>query len=97
MWTILHFLASNSTNFTAPLPHVNANDGSEFAKALNLVWKVVGSMSLLVITVAGLRYSLARGNPQVISQAKSAIAYAAVGLLISITVFSIVSFILTNT
>ncbi len=79
----------------SPLPKVSADPG-EIQKALTIIFTVTGSISLLIITIAGFRYVVARGNPQVISQSKSAIAYAAVGLLVSTSAVVIVSFVLGN-
>ncbi len=80
----------------SPLPKVSAGSG-EVQKALTIVFSTTGSISLLIITIAGFRYVVARGNPQVISQSKSAIAYAAIGLLVSTSAVVIVSFVLGNT
>ena len=93
MIEVIRHLAS--TVDISPLPHVSA-DSNEIQKALDITFTITGGISLLIITIAGFRYVVARGNPQIITQAKTAIAYAAVGLLVSTSAVVIVSFVLGN-
>jgi len=61
---------------------------------LQLTFGILGAISVLVITVAALQYVLSAGDTQKVARAKDAIIYAAVGLVVAILAFSIVSFVL---
>jgi hypothetical protein len=89
MWYILNFLAQVDTG---PLPKVSAS-GAKLQAILSIVFATTGAIALLIITVAGFRYVISRGDPNAIAGAKNAIIYAVVGLIISITAFSIVTFV----
>ncbi len=66
------------------------------ARGLRIVFGVAGGIAVIVITIAGFRYVLSRGEPQAIAQSKNIIIYALVGLVICIAAFSIISFVITR-
>jgi hypothetical protein len=74
------------------LPNVSADSG-KFAAALNIVYGVTGAISVLVITIAGFRYIISRGDPNSVAQAKRAILYAVIGLLVTLSAFAITTFV----
>lgn len=87
---IVHYLAQIDTG---NLPKPAANSGA-LNKVLMLTFGIVASISLLVIVIGGLRYILAHGDPNSVSQAKKAILYAIIGLLVSFTAMSIITFVI---
>jgi hypothetical protein len=89
-------LFAQETVNTSPLPHP-ATDHGEIQKALDIVFTITGALALLIVTVAGFRYILSRGDPQATAQAKNAIIYALVGLSVSIAAFTIVNFVVRST
>jgi hypothetical protein len=98
METILHqsiYIAQTAVN-TAPLPQTQAT-GAEITTALDIVFTITGSLALLIITVAGFRYIISRGDPSATAQAKDAILYAVIGLVVSIAAYSIVTFVVKTT
>jgi hypothetical protein len=60
---------------------------------LNIVFGIVASISVLIIVVSGLRYMLAHGDPNTTAQARSGILYAVVGLIITMSAYGIVEFV----
>jgi len=78
---------------TTDLPVVGAS-GASIASIFQLVFGVIGSLAVLIIVVAGLRFILANGDPQTVSQARNTIIYAAVGLAIAVSAEIIVTFVL---
>jgi len=62
--------------------------------ALQIVFGVMGVIAMLIIVIAGLQFSLSRGNPEKAGKARNAIIYAAIGLGISLVAFSIVRFVI---
>lgn len=81
---------------TSHLPKAGQDFG-EVQRALSLVFAITGGISVLIITIAGLRYINSRGNPQAVEQSKNAIIYAVVGLVVSMAAFGIVAFVLKST
>jgi len=75
------------------LPHPTTDEG-RLRVILTIVFSVTGSIALLIITIAGLRYVLSHGDPSLIAQSKNAIIYALVGLLLSIFALAIVTFVI---
>lgn len=66
----------------------------DIARTLRLVFGAAGGLALLIVTIGGLKYVISQGNPQATQQAKDTILYALVGLVISMTAFAIVTFVL---
>jgi len=80
---------------TSNLPKANA-DQATVQNVLNVVFALVGSITLLIIVIAGLRYITARGDPNAVSQAKKALIYAIIGLVITLVAYSIVFFVIRS-
>ena len=63
---------------------------------LSIVFAITGAIALLIITIAGFKFVVSRGDPQAVAGARSAIVYAVVGLVVSVTSFTIVTFVLNG-
>ena len=87
-----HFADSLSI---APLPKVTPGP-STIETVLHVVFVILGAISLLVITIAGLRFIISRGDAQRVKQAREAILYAIVGLIVAASGYAIVGFVLNN-
>ena len=85
-------LFSSSTVSVQSLPQVST-DSSEIKIILSILFAVLGAIALLVITLAGFRYIISRGEPQEIARAKNTIIYALIGLVVAILAFTIVNFV----
>lgn len=60
-----------------------------------LLW-VVGTAAVIVIIYAGITFVTAAGNPSKISQAKTMLIYAVVGLAVAILAYAIVNFVINT-
>lgn len=78
---------------TLPKPG-GVDDGTQLQTILSTVFVVVGAISLLVITVAGFMYTISHGDPKIIEQAKNSILYAVIGIVVSVSAFAIVNFVI---
>lgn len=87
--TQLYLLASIVD--TSGLP--NHSPSGTLNTVLNIVFSITASISLLMIVIGGLRYILAKGDPNGTAQAKNTIIYAVVGLVITMAAYSIVTFV----
>jgi lysylphosphatidylglycerol synthetase-like protein (DUF2156 family) len=94
----VHFLflaAVNISENDIKVPKPDLTDAS-ITGILQVVFGVAGSVALIILILAGLKYSLSLGDTQQVAKAKDAIIYAAIGLFICALAFSIVTFILGN-
>lgn len=78
--------------------HTNTAKGPSLPKTIeyiiDLLLFLAGSIAIIVIVIAGLRYVTSSGDPQTASKAKNTIIYAIVGLVVAILSYAIVNFIL---
>lgn len=66
----------------------------EVTNILKIVFAVLGALAVLAVTLAGLRYITAAGDPQKTAQAKNAIIYSLVGIAIAVGAEGIITFVL---
>ncbi len=77
----------------SPLPNVVA-DKPEVTAVLAVVFTLIGAICLLMVTIGGFRYVASQGDPQATAKAKGTIIYALIGLVVSISAVTIVTFVL---
>ncbi len=77
---------------TTGLPKTGA-DTSKLDTILNLVFSLAASIALLMIVISGFRYILAHGEPSATAQARNGLLYSIVGLVVIMTAFAIVTFV----
>jgi hypothetical protein len=93
---LLHIINFATTAINPnPLPHVAASR-AELQTILAIVFGIVGALSVLFITISGMRYILSNGDPQKAARAKDGIIYALVGIVIAISAEAIVAFVIGN-
>ncbi len=76
---------------TRPLPRVTTDNA--ISNILNVVMGTVAAIALLMIVIGGFRYILARGDPNNVAQARNTIMYAIIGLLVTMSAYAIVTFV----
>jgi hypothetical protein len=74
------------------IPENGAN--SVVGDVLDVVYFVAGITSVIVIIIAGIMYSTSGGDSSKVTQAKNAILYAVVGLVVTLMAFAITGFII---
>ena len=85
-----------AVSFTDSLPKVTAGP-SLISNVLSVVFAITGAISLLIITIAGFRFVISSGDSNRVAQARGAILYALIGLVITISGMAIVTFVLNKT
>lgn len=88
---MLQYFAENAD--LSPLPQVDVSSNSPFNSALDVVFVILGGIALIVIIVAGIRLMLSRGDPQGVAKARDTIIYAAVGLAVAVSAYTILNFV----
>ena len=61
--------------------------------ALNLVYFIAGTVSIIVIIIGGINYVTSAGDASKVTRAKNMLTYAIVGLVIVLTAFAITNFV----
>lgn len=70
--------------------------GSAWTNIVNTMIFVVGAAATIMIVVGGLRYTLSNGDQGSIKSAKDTILYAVIGVIIAVSAYAIVNFVLTR-
>jgi hypothetical protein len=71
-------------------------DGSIFNVVVNILLFVIGAISVIMLIVGGIRYTISAGNATQVTAAKSTIMYAIIGLIIAFLAYAIVNWVLTG-
>ena len=61
---------------------------------LKVVFGIAGGVAFIIAIVSGLRLVLTQGDPAAVNRARSAFIFAIVGLVVIVTAYSIVNFVL---
>ena len=75
------------------IPKVTVSD-STVGNALKATFIFVGGLSVLFLLIGAVRYVTSNGDQSQITQAKNTILYAIVGIVVSLSAFTIVQFAL---
>lgn len=73
------------------IPHTSTAYGT-LIHIMEIVFPIIGAIALLMVVIAGFRYTISSGEPAAIQKAKNQIIYSMIGLVIAIAGFVIVSF-----
>jgi hypothetical protein len=63
---------------------------------LNVVFFVIGLISVFILIYGGIRYILAQGLAAELSQAQHTIIYGVIGLIVSLSAWALVNFVVMN-
>ncbi|NCU29223.1 hypothetical protein EOM60_01280 [Candidatus Saccharibacteria bacterium] len=74
-----------------PLPGSTPED--QLAPALDVVYLIAGLVAIIVIIVAGIKYTSSRGDSGKVEEAKKTILYAVIGLAVTFFAFVITRFV----
>jgi hypothetical protein len=69
-------------------------DTNVVGAGLQLVWAICGILAVVFVAIGGIKYTLSNGDPGQVSSAKNTILYALVGLIVSVSAFTITTFVL---
>ena len=69
----------------------------DLTRVFNIVLSVMGALALLMLVIAGLRYTIAGGDANKVADAKRMITYTIVGLVVIALAASIVNFVIGRT
>ena len=67
-----------------------------FTNIVNILLYVVGVIAVVMIVVSGIRMTVSRGKPDSVSKARNSLLYSIVGLVIAVSAYAIVNFVLSR-
>jgi len=87
-------MANNSIGSCSDLNLPNCNSsGTEISDIVGTIFLFVGFLATLFLVIAGIQYAASAGDPQKTAQAKNAIIYALLGVVLSFSVFAIINYL----
>ena len=66
---------------------------ASFPSVMRIVFVVAALLSIIFIALGGLKYTLSGGDSQGIQKAKNTILYAVIGLAVTLSAYTIISFV----
>lgn len=81
---------------TSTFPQIGDNSNAPIKALLQIALEAMGAIAVLIIAIAGFKLTISRGDPQAVARSKDTIIYAAVGLVVVVAAFSIVTFVVGN-
>lgn len=84
----------NCTNEDGNLAGTLFGDGGVFTTIVNVLLFIIGAISVIMLIIGGIRYTLSGGDSGAVTSAKNTILYAIIGLVVAFLAFAIVNFVL---
>jgi len=70
------------------------NGDGIFKTVTNVLLFIIGAVSVIMLIIGGIRYTVSGGDSAAVTSAKNTILYAIVGIIVAIMAFAIVNFVL---
>lgn len=70
--------------------------GGVFETVSKVLLFIIGAVSVIMLIIGGIRYTISQGDSSAITSAKNTILYAIVGLVVAILAYAAVSFIIQS-
>ena len=67
-----------------------------FRTITNVMLFIIGAISVIMLIIGGIRYTVSGGDSAAVTGAKNTILYAIVGIVVALLAFAIVNFVLTQ-
>lgn len=78
----------------AETPPTLFGDGGIFTTIVNILLFIIGAISVIMLIIGGIRYTISGGDSSAVTSAKNTIMYAIVGIIVAVLAFAIVNFVL---
>lgn len=67
-----------------------------FKTITNVLLFIIGAVSVIMLVIGGIRYTISQGDSSAVTSAKNTILYAIIGLVVAILAYAIVNFVITQ-
>jgi hypothetical protein len=78
----------------AETPPTLFGDGGIFTTIVNILLFIIGAISVIMLIIGGIRYTISGGDSSAVTSAKNTIMYAIVGIIVAVLAYAIVNFVL---
>ena len=85
----------SGANCLTTIPNIEANQ-SALSTFLGLLFGVLAAISVIIIVIQGIKFSTSQGDPQKATDARRAIIYAIVGLVVSLSAEAVVRLVISK-
>ena len=65
-----------------------------FQTITNVLLFVIGAVSVIMLIIGGIRYTISQGDSTAVTSAKNTILYAVIGIIVALLAFAIVNFVI---
>lgn len=72
------------------------NPGDIIQLIVKILLYIIGAISVIMIIIGGIRYTISQGDSTAITAAKNTILYAVIGLIVAIFAYAIVDFVVSR-
>ncbi len=69
-------------------------DGGIFQKITDVLLFIIGAVSVIMLIIGGVRYTISQGDSSAVTSAKNTILYAIIGLIVAILAYAVVHFVI---
>ncbi len=85
--------ANNDTNCGPDNARRQCTIGDRVSTVVNILLFIIGTLSVIMIILGGIRYVISQGDSTQITNAKNTILYAVIGLIVALLAYAIVNFV----
>ena len=71
-------------------------DGGIFRTIVNVLLFIIGAVSVIMLIIGGIRYTVSGGDSSAVTAAKNTILYAVIGIIVAILAYAVVNFVITS-
>ena len=72
------------------------DEGGVFQDITNILLFIIGAVSVIMLIIGGIRYTISQGDSSAITGAKNTILYAVIGIVVALLAFAIVNYVLVS-
>jgi glucose uptake protein GlcU len=70
--------------------------GGVFQTITNVLLFIIGAVSVIMLIIGGVRYTISQGDSSAVTSAKNTILYAVIGLIVAILAYAVVNFVIVQ-
>lgn len=70
--------------------------GGVFQTITNVLLFIIGAVSVVMLIIGGVRYTISQGDSSAVTSAKNTILYAVIGLIVAILAYAVVNFVIVQ-
>lgn len=71
-----------------------SGDNAIFKTITNVLLFLIGAVSVIMLIIGGIRYTISQGDSSAVTSAKNTILYAIIGIIVALLAYAIVNFVL---